>query len=342
MQTIIAAHITGKNVQESYLFASLQNIAERYSNCTIVIFTTEIFATEKKNIEVKNIGTKNKIAKAYWYNFTLPKLLQNATCFITNDKLCSKLNIPQYFFVEEDITKVKPTFIKTLQQATNIFVVENFFKMHLDNYLPKEKTISILHGLQKTPLQLSYNQIKSIQGEYTNGYDYFLFFVNTSSKENIITVLKAFSIVKKWQKTSMKLLLLLDNVEELDLIPDFKNHKHKADVEFVTSTANNFAPIIASAFACLHFANYSSIKNAFVALQNDIPVITTDTEMHKGIFKNAVLYTSITDKNIAENMQQLYKDEQLKKELLHDAKALFQNYNAEKATEDLYKNICTT
>jgi hypothetical protein len=192
------------------------------------------------------------------------------------------------------------------------------------------------------PLNLSYNQTKSIQGEYTNGYEYFLFFVNASSKENIITVLKAFSIVKKWQKTSMKLLLLLDNVAELDLIPDFKNYKHKTDVEFITSNADNFAPITASAFACLHFANYSFIQNAFVALQNDVPVITIDSLLHKSIFKSTVLYTSATDKNIADNMQQLYKEEQLKKELQLESKILLQNYDAEKAAENLYKIICTT
>jgi hypothetical protein len=342
MQTIIAAHIAGKNVQGSYLFTNLKNIAAKYTNCTILIFTAENITSTFTNITIYNIGIKNKIAQAYWHNFTLPKLLQKATCFITNDKLCRKINIPQFFFAEDDITNAKPKFFVTLGKAQKVFVVENVFKMHLDNFLPKEKTISLLQALQTMPLHLSYNQTKSIQGEYTNGYDYFLFFVNTFSKENIITVLKAFSIVKKWQKTSMKLLLLLDNVEELDLVPDFKNYKHKTDVEFVTSTADNFAPLTASAFACLHFANYNFIQNAFVALQNNVPVITNDTALHKSIFKNAVLYTSITDKNIAENMQQLYKDEQLKKELLHDAKALLQNYNAEKAAEDLYQNICTT
>jgi hypothetical protein len=342
MQTIIAAHIAGKNVQESYLFANLKTIAAKYTNCTILIFTTENITSTFTNITTHNIGIKNKIAQAYWHNFTLPKLLQGATCFITNEKLCNKINIPQYFYVENDITNATPKFIKSLEKASKIFVVEEFFKTHLDKFLQTKKSINLFHGIHTAPLNLSYSQTKSIQGEYTNGYDYFLFFVNASSKENIITVLKAFSIVKKWQKTSMKLLLLLDAVAELDLIPDFKNYKHKTDVEFVTSTADNNAPIIASAFACLHFANYSHIKNTFVALQNDVPVITTDTALHKSIFKNTVLHTSITDKNIADNMQQLYKDEQLKKKLLHDAKALLQNYNAEKAAEDLYQNICTT
>jgi hypothetical protein len=97
MQTIIAAHITGKNVQENYLLASLGIIASKNKACTIIIYTAENILTEISNIEIRNIGIKNKIAQAYWYNFTLPKLLQNATCFITNDKLCSKINIPQYF-----------------------------------------------------------------------------------------------------------------------------------------------------------------------------------------------------------------------------------------------------
>lgn len=339
MQTIIAAYITGKNVQESYLFNTLQKVATLFKDCKILIFTTENILCSQNNIEVKNIGLKNKIAKVYWFNFTLAKKLKTATCFITNDKLYSKLNIPQYFFTAEDVTIIKPKSILKLKVATSIFVVEDFFKTALQNLLPAQSVINISHALYTEPLALSYNQTKSVQGEYTNGYDYFLYFVNLSSTKNIIIVLKAFSIIKKWQKTSMKLVLLLEDVPEENLIPDFHNYKYKEDVVFVQSTNKNKLQIIASAFACLYFGNYKFIKNVFSALQNNIPVIVTDSDLYKGIFNNAVTYAAGTEKSIAANMQLLYKDEQLKKELNTQAQIVLQNYNAEKAATDLYNII---
>lgn len=339
MQTIIAAYIAGKNVQENYLFVLLQKIAAQYSTCKILLLVSESFSTTTNNIEVQNIGEKNKIAKAYWHNFSLPKWLKNANCFITNEKLCSKTSIPQYFFTSEDITTAKPKYFEKIKTANNIFVAQAFFKEHIDNFLPKEKTINLSLGSYTIPLALSYNQTKSIQGDYTNGYDYFLFFVNTPSTKNIIAVVKAFSILKKWQKTSMKLLLLLDNISEIDLISDFKNYKHKADVVFVHSTNENKASIIAAAFACLHFTSYNYIQNAFVAMQNKVPLITNDSALHRSIFGTAVLYSNIEDKNIAENMQQLYKDEQLKKELQIEASTILQNYAADKAAAKLYEVI---
>jgi hypothetical protein len=339
MQTIIAAHIAGKNVQENYLFIALQNIAIKYKNCKILLFTTENILVTETNIEIQNIGNKNKIAKAYWKNFTLTKILKNATCFITNDKLCSKTNILQYFFIAEDVTKAKPKVISKIKTASSIFVVEAFFKEHLEKFIAKEKIINLSHGIHTNPLEFGFNQTKSMQGDYTNGYDYFLFFVNASSKENIITVLKAFSIVKKWQKTSMKLVLLLDNVDEEILIPNFKNYKHKEDVVFVQENVENKAPIIASAFTCLFLDTYNYINNAFIALQNNVPVIAANSELNKSIFENAILYTNLTDKNIAENMQQLYKDEQLKKKLQIESETVLQKYNAEKAATFLYQII---
>lgn len=339
MSTIIAAHIVGKNVQENHLFIALQNIATKYKNCKILLFTTENILVTATNIEVENIVNKNKIAIAYWQNFTLPKILKNSTCFITNDRLCNKTNILQYFFIAEDVTKAKPKFIEKIKTANNIFVVESFFKEYLKKFIAKGKVINLSHGISTTPLALSYNQTKSVQGDYTNGYDYFLFFVNASSKENIITVLKAFSIVKKWQKTSMKLVLLLDNVDEEILIPDFKNYKHKEDIVFVQENEENKAQIIASAFTCLFLDIYSNINNAFIALQNNVAVIASNSELNKSIFENAVLYTNITDKNIAENMQQLYKDEQLKKELQIESETVLQKYNADKTAAVLYQII---
>ncbi len=339
MQTVIAAYIAGKNVQESHLYITLQNIATKYTDYKILILTIENIVTTTSNFEVQNIGKKNKITKAYWYNFTLPKILEHTTSFITNEKLCSKINIPQFIFLEEDITNKKPTFFEKLKPAKNLFVVENYFKEHAEKFLGNDKVINLSHGINTNPLELSYNQIKSIQGDYTNGYDYFLFFVNGSSQKNIITVLKAFSIVKKWQKTSMKLVLLLDAVDEETLIPDFKNYKHKADVVFVNENACDKAPIIASAFACIFLDTYNYINNAFIALQNNVAVIAANAELNKSIFEHAILYTNFTDKNIAENMQQIYKDEQLKKELKIESKTVLQKYNVEKTATLLYQII---
>lgn len=341
MQTIIAAHIVGDNLQENYLFVSLQKIANSYADCKIILFTTTNILCTATNIEIQNIGSKNTIAKAYWHTFTLPKILKNVHCFITNERLCNKTSIPQYFFIQEDISNTKKKSILKLQNARSIFVVEDYFKNHLERILPSNKIINLSHGLFTKPLLLNYNETKSIQGTYTNGYDYFLFFVNPFTKKDIIIVLKAFSIIKKWQKTSMKLVLLLDNIVEQDLIIDFKNYKYKLDIVFVKSVAENEGPIIASAFACIFLSDYNKMYNAFVALQNAIPIIAQGNPINKSVFNNAALYADKTDKSIAANMQQLYKDEQLKKELQIESQILLQKYDADKAAEDMYNIICT-
>ena len=342
MSIIIAAHITGKNVSNNYLYQSLLFIAKNNPTAKInMIVEDEIIAAEN-NISVTNIGVKNKITFTYWHNFILPSLLKkyNANCFITNHTLCNpKINIAKYYFIGEDLGTIKKTVLTNIQKSTAVFVTEDFIAQQLENKIDKQKLKLVYHGLVEQSINLDYNQQKSIQGEFTNGYDYYLFYVDAFSAKHSISVLKAFSILKKWQKTSIKLLLLLDNVAELDLIPDFDNYKYKADVVFVNTSIKNTNNLIAASFAFIYFSEYKNINNLFFALQTNVPAIVNNTETNNSIFKKSVLYSNINEVGIAANMQQLYKDEQLKNELQIEAITILEKYDSDKTAEAIYETI---
>ena len=75
--------------------------------------------------------------------------------------------------------------------------------------------------------------MEATKNVFAEGCDYFLFPVNSVSEHSLIIILKAFSQLKKWQKTSMKMLFLFEKEADEKLLPDFKNYKYKNDVKFL-------------------------------------------------------------------------------------------------------------
>ena len=342
MPTKIAVHISLKNESHRFLYQSMLNIAKKYSDVFIFIVVEEPILCNEKNIKIHSIGKQNIISFKYWHSFVLNPFLTKikVDCFITNYKLCNpKIKIPQYYFIGEDLGTLKKNTLANIEKSKAVFVTEDFIAQQLENKIDKQKLKLVYYGLVEQSINLDYNQQKSIQGEFTNGYDYYLFYVDAFSAKHSISVLKAFSILKKWQKTSIKLLLLLDNVAELDLIPDFDNYKYKADVVFVNTSLKNTNNLIAASFAFIYLSDYKNINNLFFALQANVPAIVNNTETNNNIFKKSVLYTNTNEVGIAANMQQLYKDEQLKNELQIEAITILEKYDSDKTAEAIYETI---
>lgn len=342
MSITIAAHIIGKDIAQNYLYKSLLLIAKKHPDVNFLIVIEESILCKSKNVRLANILYKNKLLLGFWHRFHLRTLLRElgANCFITNYKLCNaKINIPQYFFINEDVSTIKKSILANIQKANAIFVTEDFIAEQFENKIDNEKIKIVHHGLMEQAKSLNYNQKKSVQGEYANGYDYYLFYVDTTSAKYCMLVLKAFSILKKWQKTSIKLLLLLDNVAEENLISDFNNYKYKSDVVFVNKNNESCNALITSSFAFIYLSDYKNINNLFFALQTKVPAIVNNTEINNSIFKKAVLYTHTNEVGIAANMQQLYKDEQLKNELQLEAVTILKKYDSNKTATVIYETI---
>ena len=142
MSIIIAAHITGKNVSNNYLYQSLLFIAKNNPTAKINMIVEDEIIEAENNISVTNIGVKNKITFTYWHNFILPSLLKkyNANCFITNHTLCNpKINIAKYYFIGEDLGTIKKTVLTNIQKSTAVFVTEDFIAQQLENKINKQK-----------------------------------------------------------------------------------------------------------------------------------------------------------------------------------------------------------
>jgi hypothetical protein len=348
----IAAHFNQKSEYESPLLKLLKILSVKYPEHKFTFFVETLLEDLPKNCTQVTLSPKpkNNFLLVFWYKFKVHSYLKirHRMVFISEFGLvCNQSPIPQYlFFKEEDFWEdsnpvFKSGFTAALARANKIFTTQTFLAESLieKHKIPYEKIETIFQGLNGKIKEYSLATIEEIKMAYSNGFDYFLFAVSNTSKEYLIHILKAFSQLKKMQKTSMKLILLLDDVVEENLIPDFKNYKYKDEVYIIIQTVNNRRNIVSASSALFYFSTYTENSIAFVAVQQAIPIITLDNKINKSLLDNAALYTTASDKAIGEKMQLLYKDESIKDKLKEASIALLQKHDITEAAEQLYKAI---
>jgi glycosyltransferase involved in cell wall biosynthesis len=347
----IVAHISKQEKNESLLLTILRAI-EQNSKRAFLLFSDETINNldSKDCVQLPAPKNNSKFAQFFWYKFKLPSLLKKEKDFVFISELGNIMHnatYPQFLFFASVDFKTNPNkyfkkvFIAALQNAKHIFVAENFIKEILINEfaLLPEKITTTYYGVIKKNIFSSNDVSLKIKDTYSNGYDYFLFEVNQSSADKLLILLKAFSLFKKWQKSALKLGLLLQNISEENLIHNFTNYKYKDDIFFVKVDAE---ALVASAFACIHFTNYAANSLSFVALQNRVPVIAVENNTNNSIFENAALFCTLSEKSLSEKMQLLYKNEYIRNEITANGLALLQKYNATTASKILYDFISTS
>ena len=348
----IAAHFTQQKDTENPLFTSLKILSENYPEIKFIFFVETLIEGLNKNCTQIIISPKlkNNLLLFFWYTFKLHGFIKKkAKIIFIGDAglICEQSKIPQYlFFTKENLLKesnpvFKGKFVDSLKKATKIFTTENFLgeALEKEHCAPAQKIETIFHGLTGTTKEYSIATIEEIKTIYTKGFDYYLFSVTNTSSEYVLQVLKAFSQLKKMQKTSMKLVLFLDAVAEENLIPNFKNYKYKDEVYFILQDVNNRRNIVSASNGLFYFSEYKTNNISFVALQQAIPIVAVDNNINRSIFAEAVLYTENNDKAITEKMQLLYKDEAIKNKLATASKELLKKYDAINVAIHLYKII---
>jgi len=165
------------------------------------------------------------------------KVIKAERLFSVNTVL--KTPVLQSVFFDDVKTKKKFS-SKTLQKLNGIFVLSESEKAFLLYHykLDLEKIETIYGGHSKLFASIPDEPKKSIKEKYTNGKEYFIYRGAIEKDRNIIQLLKAFSIFKKRQKSSMKLLLmgkLLWQNKEFDKL--IGNYKYREDVVIVADAS---------------------------------------------------------------------------------------------------------
>ncbi|MBU3715183.1 MAG: hypothetical protein FGM46_09605 [Ferruginibacter sp.] len=305
-----------------------------------------IFLTEKnfnipveaaKNIRYIQIKPVSNILSTYWYSVKLPGFLHNLkTDYFFSQKTIfnRKIKATQFLYVEsaDHIRLLK----KSSQKVIGNHSAENKFHIIVPNDFIKNQVEKIFHphhnlvftippGIGEKTDELSYIEKESKKKTYTNDCEFFFFDANGSSPETIKEILRGFSVFKKWQKSSMKMLILNGDTQENGLHSMLSNYKHKEDVVCLnTANADLQRKIIGSAYAAIILPDEQKIYWTMQAsISMGTVLILPNHDYFRSNFSDFALYAEKTPKSVAEKLMQLYKDEELKKELSRNGQKLY-------------------
>lgn len=365
----IAVHInlSGDKNYPNFNYRCFTIIAALYPEHNFVFifdspFNPSIFS--QKNIKPVLLvpKIKNRLLGHYWYNFKLPGLLKkyNVDLFVSNGLNCSIRSavkqiiiVPDLSFLQKgnnfsvnDTRYLHKFFKKFVSTAACLAVCNDQTRVILpDLFEGKVKNIhTIGYPVNELAKVFNDNEKNDTRSSYTDGKEYFLYYVNDHSLKNTTLLLKAFSAFKKRQLSNMQLVLFFSaNVKE-NPVKDFSLYKYRNEVkEIYRGHDDLLAQIISASYAAIYLPSIENMDGiGLVTLKNNIPLITSKNDFNKSLYRDAVLYTSLDDKNIAENMMMLYKDEHMRYDLINKGNQLTTTLSWENTASNLWKAVLET
>ncbi len=195
----------------------------------------------------------------------------------------------------------------------------------------RETLISIFPQLENTthaifpafeePVQpLTWSEQEQLKLRYSGGRDFFLYAGEISAEQELVHLLKAYSLVKKWLMTGMPLILAGPASE---WTPKFEKmlltYKYRSDVSVYTDLAQKeLSELVAGAYALIHPAATTEYTSALQwAFSAGTPVIASESKEMLEFCREAAQLSPAGDiDQLAHAMMILYKDEYLRSNLI--------------------------
>lgn len=351
MQVLInATKVCKKNEHQfvTFLETLLSFLIEKNTNITFRVVTTNnsielkslncktenITVVEKQNIltQKKNKLKINKTLCSYNYDVVIS--INDINFSETKKQIC---------ILNSNATQIQLN-KKEIKAPTDIIAFTAFTKNHFQQL---ENEFCRLHQLNQLPIipfiATSYTDKMQIKDGYADGREYFLYDANSTSTEDIINLLKSFSIFKKWQHSSMKLLILLNSFTSIESLQiKLETYKYKDDVRLIQADNNEILSNLISASYC--FITYCSNTQFPIyishAIENKVAVICGNDEFHRECFQDTIMYAEKNNINsLADKMKIIYKDENLKQELQSNAYKKQSSINKDQIIQSVEKII---
>lgn len=354
---------TGKFFLEVFLMLAWQNSSHEF------VFITERELTETSSLHnVKKVQLPQRSASLLrwklWYNYKLPAVLrkEKAAVLLSVDSTCSlRTRVPQCMLVNDLEFDRQPgwfdkRYVRFLRSGLNSFLQKASlvitFSEHTKNELiSKYKTgenniAKIEPGVSNSYQPMEWKDRELTKEQYAGGMEYFLFHGIIHSRSNLVNLLKAFSLFKKRQKSSMRLVIAADTIPEKDpFIESLRLYKYRNELKIVEGPGQDeLQALTAAAYCSINLSDgITDINFLLSSGQSGVPLVTIDSPKTKELFADAALYAdAASPAAIAEQMMLVFKDENKRNELIKRATTQCAAYSLENTAAQLWQKILAT
>ena len=270
-----------------------------------------------------------------------------ADLILTNGFLSSPgLATPQCSWIPTDLNKSKPLFFykrrlqKTLRHSRLVFTdTEKNKQSLLEQYsLNADKIIVLYPVADENYHALSDAERENVKMKFAAGREYFVVTPPYPTTGELIHLLKAFSLFKKRQQSNMQLILAGSDMEiPIEFYEKLETYKYLPDVRIYDSLNEaELIKIVTAAYALLYPFDRGSGTEMLNAFNCGVPVVAARQTDLTELGEDAALYADPTDhEQFANQLNLVYKDEKLRREIIEKGKFLLDSYNRDHSVVQL-------
>lgn len=371
MQVVInAAYLPSFYAEEysSLLSVSFGVIASHHPEHDFIFvcslqFKQNQVASDNVKYHIVKAGNFSLLKSKYWFDISIPRILNKykADLFVT--PVCCSLNtaVPQYLLMHlPDITNYllvysrlqaayyKKYSIQFIKKAVQVIALSDSAKKSIaTTYSSAADKISVsLPAISSIYNPVSYTTAEAVKNKYTAGKEFFLYGGTTHPSANLYSLLKAFSLFKKRQQSSTKLVIVSLSLQaNASFVKSISTYKYRNDIVFIgNSSEEEYAALLASAYAFVYPVLFNGLCLRIVqAVHSHTPVITSKSELTNELAGAAALFVDpSSQQDIADKLMHIYKDESLRNKLINNAAIATEAYKQQSPALRLWQNIAST
>lgn len=326
----------------------LQLAASNPDHTFIFIFDRPYIFTFPENVITFFFGPKktSPLKCQLWWNMKIPFYLKKykADIFVSEKIISSTTKVPQIlvspelsFFTQQSFLDkkflhfYKKNNLLFLEKAAEIFVNSEFSKQNIiANYQTGSQKIKVVNQeIDNRFSPLAPEEKELIKQKYADGNEFFIYKGTVGNQENLVNLLKAFSFFKKWQKSSMQLIIAGEpGSGYAQFIESFDHFRFHNDVKILDLPNDEMMKVVAAAYAMVFIPLFETPSVApLEAMKCEVPVICSSIGEFTELCGGAALMANANDfKDVAEKMILLFRDEDLRNKMVQKGKQHLEEY----------------
>ncbi len=237
-----------------------------------------------------------------------------------------------------------PSFIR---KAAKLATVSEYSAKEIAaNYRIAASDIIVASGAAREGFApIDWEEKMAVKDGYADGREYFLFVGGIHPRKNLMNLLKAFSMFKKWQHSNMKLLVVGRLAWQYDdILEKLKTYKYREDVVMLDYVPEpQLRKLVAGAYALVYPSWFEGFGLPIVeAMQSGVPVLASDTSSMPEVGGDAILYAPPGDPEaIGKHMLALYRNETVRASLVEKGLERARAFNWDKTADALWQALVT-
>jgi glycosyltransferase involved in cell wall biosynthesis len=251
--------------------------------------------------------------------------------------------VPGPAFPEES-ARTKRQWEKPFHAASAIFTDSPYHRTKLIERftLPEEKVVVLPGAADEDLTPLQGKEREAVKYLYASAKEYFWIDQPDLNPVQLEWLLKSFAYFKKKQRTNMQLVITRVSEKTMDrFAAKASTFLYREDLHFYPSlSGNQRAGLLGACYGWIQPFGVRSAVNILNTFQTRVPLLVADEPSHREIAGNACLYlTGSQYPQLGELMILLFKDENLRNQLLERGRLRLGEMGWEKNTELLWEGL---